>query len=296
MFKSYSFGIAFALAACGTQSVGGPGPDPNIIRGDRVAAALSESLWGLAEASPDLVIIDRELTQPVSVNPLLPVSYETCELVEQRLAGMCNGVVQDGIAAGCGGTTTFFWAHDVPRCAGRIELWTNGAANELVPTIVFDLTGEPVGSGPEHCGDGLIDLGEQCDDGNREAWDGCDPHCMPEEFQGCEAVIEEKFAAQGLAFVDRTLWSSPRSHLMVNTTAEPLRAIDAAACAEAATVAQASCAQLSADMPFVSWCYPTASYAAGACTVRLQVGFAQIEPLYGVFTTGLTGILSFTLR
>lgn len=32
------------------------------------------------------------------------------------------------------------------------------------------------------CGDGLLDLGEQCDDGNTDAFDGCDGECRQEVF------------------------------------------------------------------------------------------------------------------
>ena len=35
------------------------------------------------------------------------------------------------------------------------------------------------------CGDGLIRLGEICDDGNAEGGDGCDSACVEEEYYNC---------------------------------------------------------------------------------------------------------------
>ena len=50
----------------------------------------------------------------------------------------------------------------------------------------------PVGEEPEpFCGDGLIDEGEQCDDGNDEAGDGCSDECQLEELtRETEGTIE----------------------------------------------------------------------------------------------------------
>ena len=33
----------------------------------------------------------------------------------------------------------------------------------------------------DNCGNGIIDEGEQCDDGNRMSGDGCSKYCMEEE-------------------------------------------------------------------------------------------------------------------
>ena len=32
--------------------------------------------------------------------------------------------------------------------------------------------------GPDRCGDGVLDQGEQCDDGNRMSGDGCNALCL----------------------------------------------------------------------------------------------------------------------
>jgi cysteine-rich repeat protein len=43
---------------------------------------------------------------------------------------------------------------------------------------------------PDTCGDGVLDPGEACDDGNREAGDGCGPDCQWEAFCG-NGIVEE---------------------------------------------------------------------------------------------------------
>ena len=35
------------------------------------------------------------------------------------------------------------------------------------------------------CGNGIVDHGEECDDGNRESNDGCSENCMQEEGYYC---------------------------------------------------------------------------------------------------------------
>lgn len=45
----------------------------------------------------------------------------------------------------------------------------------------------------ESCGNGELDPGEQCDDGNRAHWDGCDRDCMLEELpDGCVELETER--------------------------------------------------------------------------------------------------------
>lgn len=38
------------------------------------------------------------------------------------------------------------------------------------------------------CGDGLLQEGEQCEDGNRESFDGCDSECLCEPYGGCQSI------------------------------------------------------------------------------------------------------------
>lgn len=273
--------------------------DPDIV-GDPLAAALSHSMSGLAVLSPDLDVLGYGLTQPSSARPRGEVNQASCDAAELAVNEACAVVAQPDGHTSCWGQTTFFYAHDMPRCAGRIELYDASRPDAITPMLTFDLTGESRVGGDSDCGNGVLDDGEQCDDGNHEAWDGCDPNCMPEQFNGCEAVIEEKFQAAHVAFVDRDLWASPRSHLMVHGAVDALAPVDSGLCATARTVAQDACAQLTADMPFVSWCTPSTEFGSdvqGAfCAVRLTVGFWQLQPLSGIFTTSLPGLLSFTIR
>ena len=41
---------------------------------------------------------------------------------------------------------------------------------------------------PDNCGNGVIDLGEECDDGNNAAGDGCDPSCHVEACYACSGA------------------------------------------------------------------------------------------------------------
>ena len=48
------------------------------------------------------------------------------------------------------------------------------------------------GSNKENCGNGLLDVGEQCDDGNRMDGDGCSKYCMKEnssKSSGCSVTV-----------------------------------------------------------------------------------------------------------
>jgi cysteine-rich repeat protein len=286
-------GAAVVLGGClGGDGPGGGEPDP-------VGDALSRQLAGQAQVSPLVRTLEHKLKQPVSAVTFLPIDLDSCNVIEERLQQACSAVYET-MGTYCTGTSTFFWAHDVPRCGARVEL--SDGSGEALPTVyAFDLAGQARASGPDTCGDGEVQAaaGETCDDGNRELWDGCDSNCKMEEFTGCETVIENEFAAANLAWVDRAAWDAPRSHLMVNTTASSLRpVVDSSLCAEAATVASGVCERLQADMPFVGWCYAQVEYepAPAACHVRLNVTFRSLDPSYGVFTTALPGILSFTIR
>lgn len=53
-------------------------------------------------------------------------------------------------------------------------------------------TGDTGDTGSSTCGDGVINLGEQCDDGNKISGDGCSAYCLKEKkssSSGCSAVV-----------------------------------------------------------------------------------------------------------
>lgn len=251
---------------------------------DRIDADLEYRLYQLEDAG-----LDGDVTAT------------SCDAVDQELATVCSELYAEGKVSSCGYTTSFFYANVVPRCAVRFETYPpSGGDVSLSAVHVLDFAGTPLFEAPPACGNGALDPGEACDDGNHEQWDGCDSNCAQEEFQGCETVIEDIFADAGLARVRASDWDGPRSHLMVNHTAKSLRALDAETCTEAITTATAACNELTTQMPFVSWCAPSGvfheEHGAPACSIRLQVWFHQLDPSFGVFTTSLPGILAFTIR
>jgi cysteine-rich repeat protein len=225
------------------------------------------------------------------------VSYETCEGVEVALADVCSEMYASEEVRSCWSQATFFYAHDVPRCAVRFQTWDEDA--EMSEVFALDFAGAPVIGPTPGCGNGELDFGEVCDDGNHEMWDGCDPNCQQEEFNGCEVIIEQGFERAGVAFVDQQAWDGPRSHLMTNR-GEAYTDVDELTCEQAQDAALAVCDDLAVQMPFVGWCWPETEHfvedGQGACAVRLNVHFYELDPDTGVFTTGLDGLLAFTIR
>jgi cysteine-rich repeat protein len=287
------------LAACGlVDTRQPPGPDPG-----EIAAAIDDALAGLGTGTTIADEIAYRVYDLRDTQLTGTITPETCDSVDNALDQTCVRLTDYGQHGNCGRQTTFYYAHAVPRCA--VRLWLHEYAQPAdydtnLPWIyALDFTGTPL-TGPEpQCGNGAVDDGEQCDDGNFELWDGCDASCKIEEFTGCEAVIEQAYAFAGLAFVDRTTWQTRRSQLMVNT-ASAQRAVTADTCAEAGAVAIDVCSQLQAQMPFVQSCARTYRYddagAAPSCAVRFEVHFNGRSPDDGVFTTALTGLLTFTIR
>ncbi|MFO0603983.1 MAG: DUF4215 domain-containing protein [Polyangiales bacterium] len=58
--------------------------------------------------------------------------------------------------------------------------------NMIVDTAVGEVCDSTPGCGADcrtvaTCGNGRMDMGEQCDDGNRTRWDGCGPDCLREQ-------------------------------------------------------------------------------------------------------------------
>lgn len=282
------------VSACGEPPPGGPGshlePDPDPL-GERVVEQLS---LGEVQATPlehriDQIILDANDRE---------VTWESCEGVEVALYEVCNNLYESEVSS-CWPQATFFYAHDVPRCAVRLS--TTETPDQVLPKVLaFDFAGPPLAGPAPTCGNGELDPGEACDDGNREYWDGCDPGCQVEEFQGCEAVIQSEFSRADVAFVDRDAWAGPRSHLMINQ-GEALRPVDSGLCQAAERAGSDTCDRLSVEMPFVGWCWATATLHDDAvgetvCSVRIEVGFRDLEPSSGVFTTSLNGLLAFTIR
>ncbi|MCP4449602.1 MAG: DUF4215 domain-containing protein [Myxococcales bacterium] len=290
---SSSISLAFALSALFAACAGGVGDDANAEL-SQVAQSISDGLSGAALVAPTQVALAEGLFSIPSATPLAAVNAETCSEIEGMLNQSCQFVQGLSDDTYCWAESTFFMAHSQPRCASRLHL---GGALERI--YALDLTGQVQEGPPEKCGDGIIDDEEQCDDGNHEDFDGCSQLCEVEEFQGCEAVIEQYYQQAEIAFVDKDLWDGPRSHLMINKTVKALSAVDERTCNAALSVGVDVCRELTRQMSFVSSCQPMGGLRqtedAAACDLRFHVNFQTVSPLDGVFTTAMPGVLAFTI-
>lgn len=282
--------LLFSVSAC----TGGSSDDV-IAEPSEVASKISESVTDFASVAPTQVTLAEGLYSIPGATPVGEVNGETCSGLEGLLNQSCQAIQGLSGDSYCWAESTFFMAHSQPRCASRVHL-----TGEPERIYAFDLTGQAQDGAPDTCGDGVVDEDEQCDDGNREDFDGCSQMCEVEEFQGCEAVIEQYYQQAELAFVDKDMWDGPRSHLMINKTVQALTAVDQRTCDAALAVGVDVCNELTRQMPFVGSCNPTGSLRAqtqgtDVCDLRFEVYFQQISPQDGVFTTAMPGILAFTI-
>ena len=270
--------------------------DPSGGMGELVERALAD----LGSVTPVTEQLEHQIYQLDDTELAGDVTAESCDAVDEALTSVCDELYQAGETTGCSYTTAFFYAHQVPRCAVRFELWEDNDYGLVHPTYVLDFAGTPLEGPAPSCGNGVVDEGEDCDDGNHELWDGCDSGCNQEPFEGCELVIEELYRQAGIAEVLATDWTGPRSHLMVNGLAHSMLPLDQATCDAAIATAADVCNELVQQMPFVSGCQPGGAFhqetAGPACSIRLQVWFGQLDQDFGVYTTSLTGLLAFTIR
>ncbi|MBI1945296.1 MAG: hypothetical protein HYS27_06355 [Deltaproteobacteria bacterium] len=280
-----------ALAACGADPVG---------ELPSVAATVKDAITDPKRPGPDDGSLEYRVFQLEDAALDGDVSAASCDAVDAELAQVCADLYAEGTVASCGYTTSFFYAHVTPRCAVRFESWRQSDTGPIHDVHVLDFAGTPLEGPVPGCGNGVLDEAEACDDGNHEAWDGCDANCNQEEFQGCEHVIEDVYQRAGVARVAADEWDGPRSHLMVNHGASALRPLDEPECTEAIRAADEVCQELMTQMPFVSYCQPAGQFHQEAsepvCSIRLQVWFDQLDYQTGVFTTSLPGLLAFTIR
>jgi cysteine-rich repeat protein len=292
------FGLG--VAGCSGETLP-PNPDPEpgpswapIDEHDPIGAAAASALAAVADVDTTVRVLGHRVRQPNVAALHDAPTVESCQAVEDALWTACSSIA----GRACWSSATFYWAHDIPRCTARLEVQDLDPASAFSDLWVVDFAGASRVNPAPSCGDGVLDdgSGEGCDDGNLEAFDGCDPNCQPEPFTGCETVIQQEFSAADVAWIDATEWQSPRSHLMVHHDVQPFGAVDAARCARAGTAATAVCERLATEMPFVSWCSPEVhTTGAASCDVRLRVQFLVPAPDSGVFTTALQGVLAFTI-
>ncbi|HUH03566.1 MAG TPA: hypothetical protein VML75_16330 [Kofleriaceae bacterium] len=289
----------FAGALALSLSVGcSQEPDPND-PGDPgpLGEAVRRALIGIGTSPNPASGLEYRIYQLDGTELHGEVTAESCDAVDSALVEVCSEL--EG-ADYCSYDTRFFYAHQIPRCAVRFHAYSNADESYVWPMYVLDFSGTAIEGPAPTCGNGVLDEGEECDDGNQENWDGCDAQCNPEPFNGCEAVIQDYFQQADLAMVDQNQWDGPRTHLMVNRSVVPLREVTRASCDASLAVATDVCNQLGVQMPFVGSCWASGKFheegGEPACSIRLNVWFQQLDPGAGVYTTGLDGVLAFTIR
>jgi cysteine-rich repeat protein len=290
--RATSFVMVGILGTVGCQSEKGVTP------ADPMASIVADHLSGVAAVAAAPRGLDFHLTELPAVALVGQLDATSCGAITGPLWDACGELYQRGMAPlGCDVLASFFFANDTPRCGVRVSVYRDQG---LFSVVAFDVSGEPIAGYGERCGNGAIDEGETCDDGNHEDWDGCDPSCQIIQFSGCEQVIQNRFWLSDVAEVPADAWDAPRTQMMVHRGAQALRKLDAALCDSARAAAYATCAELAETMPFVAGCEPVVEYGAddegSLCSVRLQVWFSRVEQANAVFTTALPGVLQFTIR
>ncbi len=288
VWTSVALGAVF-LGACSSEPIGEPGD---------VGGVVEQRLDPVGAVTPVETNIEHQIFSLNSATMDGDVTWDSCNAVNDQLNTICNDLVASGETQYCGQQASFFFANNTPRCAVRLELFRDEDYDQgkLSRLYALDFSGEPVGQAATTCGNGELDEGEECDDGNHEMWDGCDAQCILEPFNGCEAVIENYYQQAGLAVVKQDKWQGLRSHLMVNRSATSLTPMSKNTCNAIIATGEDVCNELTQQMPFVSYCWPQGEYHDNTCSVRLNVGFHQLSPTDGVYTTGLQGILAFSVK
>lgn len=294
MKRTLLVGLLVVVGCDGSDAEPVPG-EPHV-----VAQALARGLADVAVVSGEANQLGRALYQPSFALPAAgDIDQQTCrQAVNDGLYTACELLrAQHGLE--CWGWAEFFWYYDVPRCHARVQVY-DGTEQGLIETWVVDLSGRRYSGAAPQCGNGTLEPGEECDDGNNDDWDGCDASCRDEGFNGCETIIESQFAAAGIAEVRAADWTSPRSQVMTHRTARPLQPVTASLCNAAVATATDVCREITVQMPFVDGCEPQleivqSSGGAVACALRLEVWFNQTSPDNGVFTRAFTGLLSFEI-
>src|SRR5204863_6991871 len=67
-----------------------------------------------------------------------------------------------------------------------------GAALTPPPVIAQNVNLPPCGTPPAQCGNGVVEDGEECDDGNNHSCDGCSPSCKVETCGNADIECDEQ--------------------------------------------------------------------------------------------------------
>ena len=262
-----------------------------------VAHAVSARFAGAAEVGVRANLVDTLLYEPTYAGPVGEVEPTYCDRVGTVARDACDDIdLLEGYAS-CWTQSAFVWADDVPRCS--VRLWMTGRSDITRELWAFDLSGEPYAGGVPHCGNGRVEPGEECDDGNLEPWDGCSETCRRSGFGGCETIIWQEFALEGVAEVPPDEWMARHTQLMTHANPTLLADLDDD-CVAARRTADKSCRRITYETGFVSTCTAhvatVASTREADCVVRFEIDFRDVTPSAGVVTTDLPGLLTFTLR
>lgn len=195
---------------------------------------------------------------------------DACHEPTYYLSSACRDVAAQGLApAGCSGSVALLGAYALPSCAIRLNLPAPDP-QDAPRVLAVDLN---------TCTSRL--------------------DCQSIPFSGCETIIQRNFQALGIATVNASTWTSPRTHVMHHDPVPALRPLDPALCSEAQTAATRVCDELLATMTFVEACQPYVRFRSAprpACTVRFDIRFNRADPANSVVTTKLDGLLSFALE
>lgn len=183
------------------------------------------------------------------------------------------------------------------RPVGCVDEYAVAAGDTLCPEpkpAVKRTCGTPAGVGctTPVCGNGIVEAGEECDDGNRKSLDGCSAECRSEHVHEKETQRCWKTVARGLT----TLGKAERRRLAacVNQRARDARGdFDADACArDLAPDSKVGKALAKAQARAEKACAILPSYGLGEPEEAADVALAaELEVLHDILGDSLTDAL-----
>ena len=145
---------------------------------------VSQVTCGSSVVNPDP--IDPEPTDPTEpTEPTEPTTEPTVEPTTEPAEPVCGNGVTDANEICDGNSVPCSQLADTPVngtavCAANCMGWDKSGCYDDEPADDSDTTDTDTDD-KENCGNGFLDEGEQCDDGNRIDGDGCSKYCMKED-------------------------------------------------------------------------------------------------------------------
>ncbi|MEE2758167.1 MAG: DUF4215 domain-containing protein [Myxococcota bacterium] len=176
--------------SCSGESVVMPGQWHHIAISMTAQAPLTVSLMVDGRSQCRIVAPNLDATAHLDGQVLIGTAADQCLLVDGDQLGdqgwigqvgpvrLSNGLIYDGDFTPDGWlerteTTVFLSNHLYPKSDDRIR--DEGPLS--LAAVISDLTRQYEGPGCGQCGDGIRQLDEECDDGNRDQNDGCTNSC-----------------------------------------------------------------------------------------------------------------------